>query len=150
MRICFALLVFSFFVWLPIGAATATTITEIIDATGDGASNVLGSPFGVTVDDSGNVYIPGQTSNNVFRITPSGTVTQIITGEEDDLDFKWGSGIAVGPNGDIYVTAMASDNAFSISGLGGTGGPAVPSLNQFGAVLLCTPLGIVGWHKFHS
>ena len=43
-------------------------ITEIIDATGDGAGNMLNLPFGIAVDGSGNVYVAGFLSNNAFKI----------------------------------------------------------------------------------
>ena len=39
--------------------AHAQTITEIIDAAGDGAANTLNSPWPVAVDGSGNVYVAG-------------------------------------------------------------------------------------------
>ncbi len=40
-------------------AAAQTIITEIIDATGDGAGNVLHGPSGIAVDGAGNVYVGG-------------------------------------------------------------------------------------------
>ncbi|MFQ5424130.1 MAG: hypothetical protein ACE5F9_09130 [Phycisphaerae bacterium] len=51
------------------GRAPAQTITEIIDATGDGAGNGLGQPFGVAVDAAGNTYVTGASSHNAFKIT---------------------------------------------------------------------------------
>ncbi len=36
---------------------SAQTVTEIIDATGDGAGNMLASPNGIAVDGSGNVFV---------------------------------------------------------------------------------------------
>ncbi len=46
----------------------AAQITEIIDATGDGAGNPLDAPAGVAVDGSGNVYVTGYFSDNAFKI----------------------------------------------------------------------------------
>ena len=58
-------------------------ITQIIDANGDGAGNELYSPSGVAVDGSGNVYVTGRSlfasaSDNAFKITPGGVITEII------------------------------------------------------------------------
>ena len=43
-------------------------ITEIIDSTGDGGGNDLRFAAGIAVDGSGNVYVGGLGSNNVFEI----------------------------------------------------------------------------------
>ncbi|MFQ5515904.1 MAG: hypothetical protein ACE5FG_15970, partial [Myxococcota bacterium] len=58
--------------------AVAQTITEIIDATGDGVGNTLNAPFGITVDAAGNAYVAGSVSDNAFKITPGGIITEII------------------------------------------------------------------------
>ena len=59
------------------GKAGANTITEIIDSSGDG-SNSLDAPIGMAVDGSGNVYVSGIVSENAFKITPGGVITEII------------------------------------------------------------------------
>ncbi|MEZ5215136.1 MAG: SBBP repeat-containing protein [Ilumatobacteraceae bacterium] len=41
------------------------------------------APYRVTVDSSGNVYVAGQGSNNVFRVSPGGGVTEIIDSTGD-------------------------------------------------------------------
>ena len=58
-------------------------ITRILDATGDGAGNVLDAPLNVAVDTSGNVFVTGNASNNIFEITTSGTITQIMDSSGD-------------------------------------------------------------------
>ncbi len=49
-------LAFAVFLVPSIGTAQ---ITEIIDATGDGAGNALSAASGIAVDGSGNVYVTG-------------------------------------------------------------------------------------------
>jgi hypothetical protein len=44
------------------------TITQIIDATGDGAGNTLFGSQGIAVDGSGNVYVTGSDGDNAFKI----------------------------------------------------------------------------------
>lgn len=51
--------------------ASAQTITQIIDATGDGAGNTLDFARSIGVDGSGNVYVSGAGSNNAFKIAPA-------------------------------------------------------------------------------
>ncbi len=100
-------------------ADTSVTITEIIDGTGDGGGNVLDGSWGVAVDDSGNVYVSGKKSNNAFKITPGGVITEIIDdtgGAGEPLD---GPGpIAVDGSGNVYVSAELSNNAFRITSVG--------------------------------
>jgi len=52
-------------------------MTQIIDATGDGAGNTLNGVLDMTVDAAGNVVVTG-TGSNTFRITPTGVITRII------------------------------------------------------------------------
>ena len=95
---------------------TPCTITEIIDATGDGGGNTLDTPLGVAVDGSGNVYVGGGGSHNVFRITPGGTITEIIDATGDGSNaLTQPNGIAVDGSGNIYVAGASSDNVFRIT-----------------------------------
>jgi len=43
---------------------------EIIDATGDGASNISDDAYVTAVDASGTVYVAGLFSDNVYKIVP--------------------------------------------------------------------------------
>ena len=55
------------------------TLTEIIDGTGDGSSDLL-QPHGLAVDSALNDYVSGGASNNVFKIDVAGIVTEIVSG----------------------------------------------------------------------
>ncbi len=100
-------------------AAVSAQFTEIIDALGDGQGHVLESPDGIAIDGSGNVYVAGYKSCNVFKITPGGTITQIIDETGDGfspLDLP--KAIAVDHLGNVFVAGEASANAFKISPAG--------------------------------
>ena len=95
------------------------TITQILDATGDGAGNALDFPHRAMADADGNAYIVGWQSRNVFKIEPSGTITEIIDATGDGI----GNALnqphrgAAGPGGNFYITSSATDSVFEI-GLG--------------------------------
>ena len=94
-------------VWL-LGAGQAagqSVITQIIDRTGDGAGNGLDSPQGIAVDGAGTVYVTGRDSDNAFKITPGGVITEIIDITGDGA-------------GNVYVTGAGSENAFKITPAG--------------------------------
>ena len=47
--------------------------------------NTLGNPYGIAVDELGNVYVAGHSSHNAFKITVSGAITEIIDRTGDGL-----------------------------------------------------------------
>ncbi len=52
--------------------ATGGVITEVIDASGDGAGNGIRFPQGIAVDAARNAYLTGSFSGNAFKITAGG------------------------------------------------------------------------------
>jgi len=90
---------------------TPCTITEIIDFD-DG----LQGPRGIAVDVAGNVYVAGNASENAFKITPGGVITEIIdsTGDGAGNTLDLARGIAVDGVGNVYVAGGGSNNAFKI------------------------------------
>ena len=111
------LAVLVFFLCLQSGFAVGQTITEIIDATGDGAGKTLSGARGLAVDSSGNVYVAAHNSDNAFKITPGGVITEIInsTGDGAGNSLDGPTGVAVDAIGNVYVTGLNSNNAFKIT-----------------------------------
>jgi len=92
-------------------------ITVIIDATGDGAGNLLLDSGFIAVDGSGNAYVTGGDSDNAFKITPGGVITEIIdhTGDGTGNTLEQPFGITVDGSGNVYLAGRISDNAFKIT-----------------------------------
>ena len=91
-------------------------ITEIINGTGGGGDDILAGVEGVAVDSAGNAYVVGSVSQNVFRITPAGGITEIIdaTGDGTNPLLK-PFDIATDAAGNVYVAGANSDNAFRVT-----------------------------------
>ena len=100
-------------------ASTAQAqIVEIIDGSGDGSgSNVLRNPNDIALDDAGTVYVIGSVSNNAYKISPAGTITEIINRDSGGTNQgpNAPSSIDVAPDGDVYVAAQASNDVFEIT-----------------------------------
>ncbi len=106
-------------------------IYQILNAAGDG-THAFDTSRAVAVDDDGNVYAPAQGTNNVFKITPSGTITQILDASGDGQGHTCESprAIAVGPNNTVYAGSReyvfkitAGGTITTILGPDGAGGP---------------------------
>ncbi len=93
-----------------------STITEIINSTGDG-TNILTAIFHITTDSLGNIFVCGRGSDNVFKISADlSTITQIIDSTGDGTNpLDSPTGLATDSSNNIYVTGQASSNAFKIS-----------------------------------
>jgi hypothetical protein len=91
-------------------------ITEIIDATGDGAGNGLGFPYGMCADAAGNVYVTGSGSDNVFKLEvpcdaggcPAGT-TPLADAQGEFAG--WCVGSSDPSHADVYVDSVTPGQA---------------------------------------
>jgi len=119
------------------------TPVEIIDNSGDGGGNILGAPFGITTDSSGNVFVVGQSSNNAFKITPGGTITEIIdnSGDGGGNTLTQPFAITTDSSGNVFVTGTTSNNAFKITP-GGTITEIIDATGDGGGNPLNGPVGI--------
>jgi hypothetical protein len=98
---------------------SAHIITQIIGATGDGAGKTLSGAGDIAVNSSGNVYVTGVGSKNVFKITPGGMITEIMGWGELPPEL-WElmprpEGLAADGLGNVYVPWCGSDNAVKIT-----------------------------------
>ena len=79
---------------------------------GTGAAAQFGEPRGVTVDNTGNVYVADFNSDAIRKITPAGVVTTLagtagVRGSDDGTGaaarFYFPSGVTVDSTGNVYV-----------------------------------------------
>lgn len=102
------------------------SVTEIMDAGGDGIGNSVTGPESIAVDPNGNVYVASSGSSSVHRIaTPDGCstsgtpcdITQIIdaTGDGAGNALAAAKGIAVDGDGNVYVGGRDSSNVFKVA-----------------------------------
>lgn len=101
-------------------AGSNCQVTEIIDSSGDGMGNILDRPSASVRDSSGNVYVAGQFSDNVFRIlNPQSCVADCIR-EVVDLSgasasaFENPVALTVDANDNVYVAGASSHNVIRI------------------------------------
>jgi len=92
------------------------TLTQVLDASGDGQGNTMDEPIGVHVDDAGNLYVAAWGSSNAFRRAPDGTITELIDETGDGQFYPlWGAyDVDVDGLGNVYVLGWGSHNAFRI------------------------------------
>ena len=101
------------------GIVQGATVKQIIDASGDGVGATLNDPGGIAVSQGGNVYVVGIASSNVFKITPTGVIREIIDSSGDGIhDLYIPIDVAVDANGNVYVSGYWTHNAFKITPTG--------------------------------
>jgi hypothetical protein len=81
-----------------------------VDGAGGAARFAL--PFGVTLDNSGNVYVADSGNDNVRKITPTGVVSTVVTLSSSLF------GIAVDKAGNLYLTEQESNYVRKITPTG--------------------------------
>jgi sugar lactone lactonase YvrE len=133
----------------PAGIITTVAGNGSRDFSGDGGaatSASLGSPNGVVVDRSGNLYISDNLNNRIRKVTPAGIITTVAGngssgwtgdgGPAPSASISSPSGIAVDQSGNLYIadlgnlrvrkvtstgiiTTIAGNGTFGFSGDGG-------------------------------
>jgi len=85
------------------GAASTAVAAEVPLAGG------LSQPYGVAVDNSGDIYVADSGNNRVVEITPSGTSTVVGSG------FGTPKGVAVDNSGDVFVADTGNNEVVEIT-----------------------------------
>ncbi len=106
----------------------AGTVTQFINFTGDGNGNFFQGNInatsikvrGVATDAAGNVFITAWASDNVFKITPTGIITQIIDSDGDSNGniLEEPTDIVTDTVGNVFVVGSGSQNVFKITPAG--------------------------------
>ena len=81
----------------------------------------MDGPHATAVDSNDNVFVTGNDSDNVFKVTPGGVVSVILdaTGDGQGNPLDNPTGIATDPAGNVYVNGYFSSNVFRVTPAGG-------------------------------
>jgi len=65
------------------------------------------TPWGMTFDSTGNLYVTHKNAGEIYRIDPSKNATQFVTGLNSPVRITWGGGTNYGDN--LYVADVNAD-----------------------------------------
>jgi sugar lactone lactonase YvrE len=128
----------------PTGSVSTLAGSAGISGTADGLGSAARfySPYGITVDDSGNVYVADSGNSAIRKISPAGVVTTLagLPGTSGSADgtgtaarFGLPVGIALAPSGELYVTDYTNNLIRKVT-LAGVVTTFAGELNAFGGV----------------
>lgn len=103
---------------LPAGGGAPVTV---LDGSGDGAGTSFGNARGIAVDANGVLYAASEANQNVFRVTPDGTRTEIVSQQralDQDAALEGPFGVAVDAAGNVFVTGFLSDSVVRVTPAG--------------------------------
>lgn len=81
----------------------------------NGIYNDLGSPTGLAIDSSGNLYVAAFSDNAIYKISPDGTKKLYVKDER----IKGPIGLAIDQQDNLYLANYNSDNIIKISNKAG-------------------------------
>ncbi|MBS1530530.1 MAG: hypothetical protein JSU01_09495 [Bacteroidetes bacterium] len=145
--------------WLPPTLYKDSSLIAGSDSAGyvNGAANIarFNHPFGITIGQSGNLYVADQGNSLIRKITPAGVVstyagTYLVMGETNGLDslssFRGPFGVAADSSGNVYVADAGNNMVRRISSSGivstfaGTGIPG--SADGTDTATFNSPMGV--------
>jgi sugar lactone lactonase YvrE len=93
---------------------------------GDGLAAGFSNPSGITVDDSGNLFVADTSNSTIRKISPDGIVTTLAggssSGSADGIDkgarFHLPYGVAVDKSGELYVADSGNNSIRKITSRG--------------------------------
>jgi sugar lactone lactonase YvrE len=118
---------------------------------GTGAAARFGTPRGVTVDSTGNVYVADPAIHTIRKITPGGVVTTFagtaglngsVDGTGAAAQFASPQGVTVDSTGNVYVAESAAPTVRKITP-GGVVTTLVGAVGRFGLVPGPLPGGLI-------
>jgi sugar lactone lactonase YvrE len=89
--------------------ANGNLVTSISSVSVDGTATALGSPSGVVVDPSGNVWMADADNDRVLEFDANGQLVTILGTGTDAGAMNWPNDLAVGPSNRLYVADSGND-----------------------------------------
>ncbi len=104
----------------------AGSAEQLLDATGDGLGNGMTDVEAIATAPSGDVWTAAWISNNVFRVSPTGFVTEVLdvlgtgTSLGNPQELGQPTDLVVDAQGNVFVSGFGKANVFRITPTGDT------------------------------
>lgn len=100
-------------------ASAAGKVTSVLAASGAAPStgtgpSLLGTPTGLAIDATGNVYIADQKANVIWKLTAAGALSAAF-GNTGATTLKAPSSVAVDPSGNLYIADTGNNRVLEVS-----------------------------------
>ena len=79
---------------------------------GTGTTAQFNNPTGIAIDGTGNIYIADTNNNCIRKITPSGSVSTLLSG------YSLPGGVAIDASGSVYISVSGSNRILKVTQIG--------------------------------